>query len=428
MTGLNHRAGLRHEAFVFDDDEFVGRTVAHLLKGMEEEEARSPSSRAPTGRPYAIRSAGMLRRCSSSIATPNTCARRERPRATTPWCARPRRSGGARCAWWPRCPRARPPPKALSGRPMRRSSTWRWRTFRSRSSASTPSASYPTALSTRCGRRTPGASPTVARPTRTTSTRPASSLPRLATCRDSSRSPSTATSAPFASGAAAMIARSVPQVGVINMLVARTEIVNNANEHGGGASEGRVGMVAGRFVCEIADQGPGLADPMAGYYPPHSGRSPGDGLWVARQLVHLLQVVLSAPGTTVRSASPPTARSGTTSRFSGPSWDRTPTSPSRTWSGPSSASPPRYLSRTGSTSSATPTRCTSTARGSCATDARGRSRVICYLMLAMPQHRPIHDPPNGGYGRRTRRADRRPMEAAPVRFLGAHARSGNDWA
>jgi anti-sigma regulatory factor (Ser/Thr protein kinase) len=100
--------------------------------------------------------------------------------------------------------------------------------------------------------------------------------------------------------AAAMIARAVPQSGVVNMLIASTEVFDNAAEHGGGPTWGRAGLVDGRFVCEISDSGPGLEDPIAGYYPPGSDRSPGTGLWVARQLVFRVEVLPSAPGTTVR--------------------------------------------------------------------------------------------------------------------------------
>jgi hypothetical protein len=100
--------------------------------------------------------------------------------------------------------------------------------------------------------------------------------------------------------AAAMIARGIAQTGVVNMLVAATEVMDNARRHGAGATQSSVGLVGGRFVCEISDQGPGLYDPMAGYYPPHSDTSPGQGLWVARQVCFRVDVLPSAAGTTVR--------------------------------------------------------------------------------------------------------------------------------
>jgi anti-sigma regulatory factor (Ser/Thr protein kinase) len=100
--------------------------------------------------------------------------------------------------------------------------------------------------------------------------------------------------------AAAMIAHGRPQGAIIDMLVAATEVMDNARQHGGGPTGGRLGVVDGRFVCEISDQGAGLDDAMAGYYPPSSDRSPGKGLWVARQLCFRVDVLPSAPGTTVR--------------------------------------------------------------------------------------------------------------------------------
>jgi anti-sigma regulatory factor (Ser/Thr protein kinase) len=60
----------------------------------------------------------------------------------------------------------------------------------------------------------------------------------------------------------------------------------------------RLGQADGRFVCEIADHGPGLDDPLAGYLPPRPGR--GAGLWVARQLTRRLEMLSSERGLTTR--------------------------------------------------------------------------------------------------------------------------------
>jgi anti-sigma regulatory factor (Ser/Thr protein kinase) len=98
--------------------------------------------------------------------------------------------------------------------------------------------------------------------------------------------------------AAAMLIRGVPAPGVISMLIAATEVMGNAWRHGGGPTAGREGLVHGRFVCEISDQGCGLEDPMAGYYPPLSDLSPGKGLWIARQLMFRVEVLASLPGVT----------------------------------------------------------------------------------------------------------------------------------
>ncbi len=56
----------------------------------------------------------------------------------------------------------------------------------------------------------------------------------------------------------------------------------------------------GRFVCQIEDRGKGLTDPIASYRPPSDVGQHGRGLWMARQLVDLLQIDGGASGTTVR--------------------------------------------------------------------------------------------------------------------------------
>jgi anti-sigma regulatory factor (Ser/Thr protein kinase) len=83
------------------------------------------------------------------------------------------------------------------------------------------------------------------------------------------------------------------------MLTAAVAVLANAERHGGGLRGLRVGRAEGRFVCEIADGGPGLDDPFAGYAPP---RRPGDplGLWSARQLTQRLDLLSSESGLTVR--------------------------------------------------------------------------------------------------------------------------------
>jgi len=56
----------------------------------------------------------------------------------------------------------------------------------------------------------------------------------------------------------------------------------------------------GRFLCQIQDDGPGVADPLAGYVPAAEAMDAGRGLWLARQLVDLIQIVPKSTGTTVR--------------------------------------------------------------------------------------------------------------------------------
>ena len=84
----------------------------------------------------------------------------------------------------------------------------------------------------------------------------------------------------------------------LDMLLAATEIVANALEHGGGIRAARVGRARGRFVCEIVDPGEGFDDPSAGYRAPREGL--GAGLWVARQLTWQIEFFRSADGFTAR--------------------------------------------------------------------------------------------------------------------------------
>ncbi len=99
---------------------------------------------------------------------------------------------------------------------------------------------------------------------------------------------------------AELVGASAPESRVVNMLVAANEVFDNALRHGGGPTALRAGLVDGWFVCEIADRGPGLDDPLAGYVPPTPGQPGREGLWIARQLVSRLELIPAEPGLTVR--------------------------------------------------------------------------------------------------------------------------------
>jgi anti-sigma regulatory factor (Ser/Thr protein kinase) len=95
-----------------------------------------------------------------------------------------------------------------------------------------------------------------------------------------------------------LVAESVPEARVLDMLLAGTEVAANAVQHGGGIREVRVGRAHARFVCEVTDGGAGFDDPAAGYIAPREGT--GKGLWVARQLTWALESFRSPRGFTVR--------------------------------------------------------------------------------------------------------------------------------
>jgi anti-sigma regulatory factor (Ser/Thr protein kinase) len=77
------------------------------------------------------------------------------------------------------------------------------------------------------------------------------------------------------------------------------EVLTNAVVHGRGRGCVRVWSEDGAVVCEVADDGPGLPDPLAGHLPPPE-QPRGFGLWIARQLCDLVEVRSSEAGTRVR--------------------------------------------------------------------------------------------------------------------------------
>jgi anti-sigma regulatory factor (Ser/Thr protein kinase) len=95
----------------------------------------------------------------------------------------------------------------------------------------------------------------------------------------------------------------VPPERAADLCVAANEVVTNALVHGGGAATLLAWTHDGRFVCQIEDAGRGIPDPLAGYRPPAGEATGGYGLWLARQLVDLLQIgprPTGLPGTAVR--------------------------------------------------------------------------------------------------------------------------------
>jgi anti-sigma regulatory factor (Ser/Thr protein kinase) len=101
--------------------------------------------------------------------------------------------------------------------------------------------------------------------------------------------------------AAEMSAAGVPAAAARDMLLAASEVFTNARQHGGGATALSVGRVGTHFVCEIADAGAGLDDPLAGYLPPRPAQRSGTGLWVARQATSAIELLRpDAGGLTVR--------------------------------------------------------------------------------------------------------------------------------
>jgi anti-sigma regulatory factor (Ser/Thr protein kinase) len=86
-----------------------------------------------------------------------------------------------------------------------------------------------------------------------------------------------------------------------DLCVAANEIVTNALVHGGGPVSLTTWVEGATVVCQIEDEGGGIEDPVASYRPPSTSAEMGRGLWLARQLVDLIQFAPGAiSGTTVR--------------------------------------------------------------------------------------------------------------------------------
>jgi anti-sigma regulatory factor (Ser/Thr protein kinase) len=84
------------------------------------------------------------------------------------------------------------------------------------------------------------------------------------------------------------------------LLLASSEVIANAQTHGGGVRELRFGSTPEGFVLEVSDAGPGLASPLAGHLPPGGSANEAAGLWVARQVTKRLEMLGRSPGLTVR--------------------------------------------------------------------------------------------------------------------------------
>jgi anti-sigma regulatory factor (Ser/Thr protein kinase) len=85
-----------------------------------------------------------------------------------------------------------------------------------------------------------------------------------------------------------------------DLQLAATELLANALVHGGGDATLRVWVAGGYLHCQVDDDGSGIADALAGYRPPGAAADAGRGLWLARQVVDLLQISSTPAGTAVR--------------------------------------------------------------------------------------------------------------------------------
>ncbi len=87
---------------------------------------------------------------------------------------------------------------------------------------------------------------------------------------------------------------------ILDLELATSEIASNVMAHGGGRATLLTWRDGDYFICQVEDEGAGLADVLAGYRPPSLAQESGRGLWLTRQVVDLLQIVPTPSGTAVR--------------------------------------------------------------------------------------------------------------------------------
>ncbi|WP_160150414.1 sensor histidine kinase [Nonomuraea solani] len=77
---------------------------------------------------------------------------------------------------------------------------------------------------------------------------------------------------------------------ITSLVISVSEIAANSIEHGAGYGTITMWVHGGELVCEIADPGGALDDPLPGYIPPEPESPRGYGLWISRQLCDLVEL------------------------------------------------------------------------------------------------------------------------------------------
>jgi anti-sigma regulatory factor (Ser/Thr protein kinase) len=75
-----------------------------------------------------------------------------------------------------------------------------------------------------------------------------------------------------------------------DLLLALTEVAGNSVRYGAGRRQLRLWAPGWGVVCEVADEGPGPANPLVGYCPPEDLPERGQGLWIAQQVCDRLSI------------------------------------------------------------------------------------------------------------------------------------------
>ncbi len=85
-----------------------------------------------------------------------------------------------------------------------------------------------------------------------------------------------------------------------DVVLAVHEIATNSLRHGGGRGVLRIWTDAGTLICEVRDHGRIVRQPLVGRVRPALGQSGGWGLWLANQLIDLVQLRELPDGSVVR--------------------------------------------------------------------------------------------------------------------------------
>jgi len=101
--------------------------------------------------------------------------------------------------------------------------------------------------------------------------------------------------------AASVAAAGLSDQRLEDFVLAVNELITNAVRHGGGHGEVRLWRAAGTLVCEVSDDGGGIAqERLALHERPAPDTAGGWGLWLAEQLSDSMVVATGPTGTTVR--------------------------------------------------------------------------------------------------------------------------------
>ena len=85
-----------------------------------------------------------------------------------------------------------------------------------------------------------------------------------------------------------------------HLLVVATELATNVVRHGGGTGKLRLWRSGEAIVCEVSDDGPGIAMPhQVGTKPVPLSYDGGRGLWLVRHFTDSMEIVNRRPGTTI---------------------------------------------------------------------------------------------------------------------------------